>query len=401
VSLPNSFTPHRPSTRCATSDPAGGTALVWALLFVIITTGMILSHSTFLASNRRELSARYEQQTLAGSFARSGLRDALGWFRRQPLQPVPAFTPALDPGGDPPLFDTLDPTIGLVREFEIKGGLWGRYEVRRDEVRDVSSERGAPGSGAVWDLGARGFVFQRNDASKPFDQAPNRIIATTALGSEMRGVPVALPAAAAVLVDGPGKLQLRRAATIDGAGRPGIAYSDLAAALPVPLDVSATLVGTPAEVAIAGYDMSPKRVFGMPLDQLRGLADLVVRASRVPRLAPTSPTADQPVQFVFAEGGLVLATGRPLRGRVVLVVDGNLTVAAGNGSDVHGMVYVTGDVDVQGPFQLHGTLASLGNVRLGNVAAGGSVLVQYDPRVMSQVQSALQRYRLANTLRSQ
>ena len=84
----------------------------------------------------------------------------------------------------PPVNETDDAAIGLVREYEIGPNLWGRYEVRltvpaepftdsnsngvhddgepftdtngnakRDdarETRDVSIERGLAGSGAVW-----------------------------------------------------------------------------------------------------------------------------------------------------------------------------------------------------------------------------------------------------------
>ena len=56
-----------------------GTALVWALLFVILTSGMIVSHSVFLASNRRDVDVRYRHQTLAATIARKlGLTGALG-----------------------------------------------------------------------------------------------------------------------------------------------------------------------------------------------------------------------------------------------------------------------------------------------------------------------------------
>ena len=125
-----------------------GSILVWALLFSIITSAMIISHSTYMAANRREMHVRYENVSLADSFARSGLVDSLAWFQRQPTQPVQTFTPQLTPEGDPPLFDTLDPTIGLVREFEVRGNLWARYEARTNEAFDISSQRGQQGDPA-------------------------------------------------------------------------------------------------------------------------------------------------------------------------------------------------------------------------------------------------------------
>ena len=117
------------SVRCEADHRGGeeeGSILIWALLFSIIASAMIVSHSTYMAANRREMHVRFEHATLSDNFARSGLTDALAWYQRQPVQPVGTFSPQLDPSGDPPLLDTLDPTVGLVREFEVRGSLWAR-----------------------------------------------------------------------------------------------------------------------------------------------------------------------------------------------------------------------------------------------------------------------------------
>src|SRR5262245_58492343 len=175
------------STRGAASSR--GSALTWSLFFVVVVAGMIVSHTIYLAANRRDLDVRFRQSALSTSFARSGAMDALGWFQKQGTQPVLSFGPINDLTASPPVEESLNPDLGLVREFEVRGGLWGRYEVRRSEVADVSPLRGQPaGSGAAWDITARGYLFERSNPSKPFDRAPNRIVAMTSMRTELRSI---------------------------------------------------------------------------------------------------------------------------------------------------------------------------------------------------------------------
>lgn len=252
-----------------------GAVLLWALMFTIVTAAMIVSHTTFLAAHRREMHVRFEHVTLADNFARSGLSDALAWMQRQPNQPVVSFTPKLDPTGDPPMLETLDPTIGLVREFEVRGSLWGRYEVRRGETFDVSPERGSTAAGTVWDIGSRGFLFVREDAATPFNQKPNRVVATNYLRGEVRGIQLVPPAQAAVVVDDPANVIIGPNATILGGSGPGIAYPGSMSAPVVP---TGQVTGASAMVPIVNYGNELSRVFAMHLGQLEAVSDFVVDA---------------------------------------------------------------------------------------------------------------------------
>ena len=164
-----------------------GSSLVWALFFVTLTVGILVAHSLEMSANRKTMDTRYRRIDLAQSVAESGLTDAASYLRRQPSQPVVAFTPQRNLQSDPPVDDTMEPEVGLVREFEVNGSLWGRYEVRTDEAIDVSAAYGeAPGT--VWDLGARGYLYERVDASRPFDKKPNRLLSTQTLRTEVRGI---------------------------------------------------------------------------------------------------------------------------------------------------------------------------------------------------------------------
>ena len=62
--------------------------------------------------------------------ADAGIVDAYAWLRRQQVQPVTTFAPRRDLAAVPPVNETDDPTLGLVREVELLPSLWGRYEVR-------------------------------------------------------------------------------------------------------------------------------------------------------------------------------------------------------------------------------------------------------------------------------
>ena len=121
----------------------------------------------------------------------------LGWFRKSPVQPVTAFTPVLDPAASPPVLETNDPVVGLMREFQISGPIWGRYEVwkqwdadpdpqrlawrQRMQAQDISARVGATGNGNVWKLKSVGFVFRRIDPNVAFDQYPNQVLGTDIL----------------------------------------------------------------------------------------------------------------------------------------------------------------------------------------------------------------------------
>lgn len=387
----------RSEPRAGTSEQRG-TALIWALLFVVVTSGMVISHAVFLASSRREHDVRYSQEAMASTFARSGLVDSLGWFRAQEAQPVTSFDPLLDPAGDPPRFDTIDPTLGLVREFEIRGNLWGRYEVRREDVADVSAQRGQTQTGTVWEVSARSYVYRVYDSQVPFDQAPNRLVASTRMTSELRGIPLVLPAAAAINVDDPSKVSVRRNAVVKGMSRIGIAYRNTTAdeLLPVaPLnlvDLAATLTGTPDRVALPTLNSDPDDVFSMQLTELLQYSDVVFQrdsydAEHVER------EFDRKV--VFINGNLDLDRGLNMR-RALLVIDGNLDLREGSTSSVDGVVYVAGNAKFEGDLSMRGSLVVRGNLDIGG--GTGTVEIVYDPTVINELRGQIGKYRMRRTV---
>src|SRR5690606_8530426 len=86
-----------------------GSALLLALFFTILALGLVAVGSTILRSHRTKTETAFRHNSQAMQFARSGLTEAVAWFRRQTAQPVLDFRPIVDPAATPPITDTDDP----------------------------------------------------------------------------------------------------------------------------------------------------------------------------------------------------------------------------------------------------------------------------------------------------
>ena len=203
----------------------GGSALIMALFVTIFTLGIVITGSTLLKENQTRVETQFLLHGQAVNFARSGLTEALNWFRRQTTQPVAVFAPIDDPGAIPPVLDTEDEEIGLVREFKITGNIWGRYEVWKEwntdpdpirlawrqkmQVRDISALRDVSGTGAAWGLKCIGYIYRQFDNTVAYNEKPNQILASEILSVEITRLSFALPGQAALCTDTGGTALLR------------------------------------------------------------------------------------------------------------------------------------------------------------------------------------------------
>ncbi|MGE0142963.1 MAG: hypothetical protein AB7I19_00630 [Planctomycetota bacterium] len=425
---PSTFVPLR-------SDPEQGSVMVWALMFVVLTSGMIVSHSLRMASQRRELDARYDRKALAQTVGRAGVVDALAWFRGQPTQPVNAFDPVFDPYNDPPRLETIDPTLGLVREFEIRGNLWGRYELRREDVRDISAECGIAGQGKAWQLSMRSYVYRVVDPSKPFDQPPNRIVATDLTGSEFRGMQLNLPAQAPVVAQDPEKVWVGPNVWIDGGGGPGLAHGDgpidmsdpslpqpppddiddvigedldsdgdvdafdLLPAMPVqvsldPIIIDNTkLTGSPARVRLPSMVIDLSSILGMSLQDVASFADIIWDPTK-----QRTPT-DTAGRVILVPGNLQLSNTRI--DSAVTIVTGNLLAPVGSGpSSISGVMIVGGNTEILSAVSLEGVVVGAHQMRLGTISPlADPVVINANPLLVQKLQQVVQSYRASRTRR--
>src|SRR5262245_27522273 len=125
-----------------------GSMLVWALVAMVVVMGILFAGMDNLKAGSVATETRFRAQGQALDLARAGVVDAYAWFRRQTSQPVFTFAPRRDLTATPPVNETDDPAIGLVREFEISPRIFGRYEVRRFADRDGNG-RADPGEGVA------------------------------------------------------------------------------------------------------------------------------------------------------------------------------------------------------------------------------------------------------------
>src|SRR5690606_15406859 len=85
-----------PEARHALHAHERGIAFVLGFFFAIIVAGLVATGTLVLSSTRTRTEVNFRLHGQAAQFARAGLTEALGWFRRQTTQPVTVFAPVLD-----------------------------------------------------------------------------------------------------------------------------------------------------------------------------------------------------------------------------------------------------------------------------------------------------------------
>ncbi len=371
-----------------------GIALILTLLLTVVGLSIVMAGTIVVEAFRRRTGTVFHQGVQADDFARAGLVEALSWFRRQTSQPVLAFAPQRDSGAVPPILDTDDPSVGLVREFEIGRGVWGRYELRKASVpgkrippvTDVSSQRGAPTPGTVWRLVSRGVVFRRRDPALPFDEPPNVVLGSAVLETEIQRMTLTPPVQAAVC--------LRRgdAGTVAAKGR---VRGGVGAGLGFPQGtgspvLSGEVFGSPPTAAVGAYDDSLPAVFGLSRGELRSLADdRIVDPAEFPAVIPNDAV-------LFCETSLTFDAAKPLKGSGIVYVEGDLTIAPGSNSFFSGFLYVTGNLTVAAPCLLRGTVVVLGGFRIEG--SGDYAEIEYDDGLLNDLMVRVGRYRFSRAI---
>jgi hypothetical protein len=387
-----------------------GMALVIALLFTFITGSVIVSGTIMLRTNHQSSELRFRRENQAVQFARSGLTEAMSWYRRQTGQPVTDFQPLLDATATPQVLDTDDPNIGLVREFRIGSNIWGRYEVwrkdesdtdpdrldfrRKFECQDLSLERGFSGAGNVWMVKCIGYVFVKRSATAAWDQAPNQVLATATAEGEMQRLAIQPPSQAAVCI--------RRgdSATINANGRvrggltgAGILYPTSTGTPVIGPLADNRVAGSPALSATGSYDDTTRAVFGVSRNEVRSMADLVISNPA------NFPDPIPPDSIVFVEGPatVTLSGGKGLNGTGIVYVEGNLTVSAGNTSNFNGLLYVTGNLTLNETTDVFGAAIVQGNLAVQGT--GDYATIWYDDDVMAALRRQIGQYRWTGAFR--
>lgn len=369
-----------------------------ALIIVIFASTLILlllmTALTITWTSNRTVARQLQSQGQAMSTANAGLTEALSWFVRQRQQPVTAFDPVVDPGGvcphvpahDPPAFDSEDPAAGIVRSFEItsRGRVWGRYEVRRDDVRDVSLRRGKTQPGMIWQLESEGIVYVRNDAAKGPNVSPNFVLARRTMRVDIQRLGLRPPKNqwAAISARRGNWITLINPSRIQGGAQPGAAYP-ISTGSPTGSGTS----GISSTIQLSGVsatDWSIGQVFGVTTNELIAMADVVVDdESQLPNPLPD-------MALVVVRGNATFNVNRKFQGSGVFVVLGNLICNPQSNAYYSGVVWVGGNFVMTPPGTINGMVIANGNAQI----AGGSDVaeINYDSAIIDQVRLQMGNY---------
>ncbi len=383
-----------------------GVALIMAILFTIIVLGITVTGSLILKAHQEKTKLSFVSKGQAMQFARSGLIEALGWFRKQTAQPVTDFEPVLDTAAVPPVLDTIDPDIGIVREFQITNSIWGRYEVWKEwaadpdatrlafrqqmQVEDISAIRGNLSPGSVWRIRSLGYVFRMVDDTVPFNQAPNQVLGQELADVETRRLALQPPGQAAVCCRNGSAITIGTRGRVEGGtGAAGLYYLT-GTGSPSVSGTGATLTGAPGQSAAPAYDDGFDAVFGVSREDLSAMADYVVDS---PNDFPSPVPVDT---VVFSNIGMTFDSARPLSGTGVVVVNGNVLVDQGSYSSFSGLLYVDGNLTLREPCSVQGAIVVTGTVTV--LGSSDFASVAYDDSILQRLRQELGTYRLSSAL---
>lgn len=369
-----------------------GNALIVVMVCVVLLGLLATAAFAIITKNHEVGSADLALRGQTLKVAESGVTESLSWFRQQPHQPVRAFTGDVYQASGEPMKNAL------VREFPVSGLVWGRYEVREENVTDVTAARGRgpQGSGTVWEVASVGYLFVRNDEHKPFDVAPNEVLHSLTVSTELQRLAIRPPARGALLVERADGVLIGEGGRIKGTN--GAAVVHRAGTGSVMVDGNASVSsesGAPLRPAPAGgplppYDLGEVAVLGVRPQELKDLADVVVAS--VDELPEPMPQ----MAIIFIDGDATFNEARPLSGGGVLYVNGDLTLQRNSNSSFFGAVYVAGDLSVDAPAVVSGSCIVRGRV---DVRGRGDISeITYNEDILTIVRRSLGQYRVRRSL---
>lgn len=412
-----------------------GSILILAVIFLFIGSTLAIVGTQLVVNTGKKVRQQQMFIAEANSVARAGVVDTLNWFRRQGVVsgsapwPHEAFYPRELPNGD-----TLDETIGLVKEFNLshlapgqtlqEAKRWGRYEVRRQimdptatatptpdplAARDVSAERlddAAAGSGQVWKITSIGYVYRLNDPNKAFNEAPNEILAKASIETEFRRLELNYPPCPCTAVNSGSPTSTFRVINRGKVIVPDDAYASqvLAALCYIQGVGSSTGTGSqivrppsvPANMRINSLypDLKFEDVFGMSPEELRLLSDIYVENSaQVASLLKDG--FDMKLVFVNGNADFNGSTLQ-LKGSGILVVMGNLTLGAttlGKSHIFDGIIYVQGNAVIQDLSFISGTVIAQNGMTIGRSGAFDEAWVEYNQPLLNDITQRIGQYR--------
>ncbi|MBL9079695.1 MAG: hypothetical protein JNL08_19490 [Planctomycetes bacterium] len=395
--------PSRPTTA---RDSEQGIALVMAIFFTLLVVGITVTGSLLLRAHQTKTKVSFVAHGQSVQFAKSGLTEALGWLRKQTAQPVTVIDPQLDTSASPPVIDTIDEDIGIVREFEITNSIWGRYEVWKQwdadpvstrlpwrqqmQCADISDLRGNLSPGSIWRLRCIGYVYRLVDDTVPFDQAPNQILGREIAEVEARRLALQPPGQAALCTRNGNGLSVGTRGRLLGGSTAAGAYYLNGTGSPSVSGTGSACTGTPGQSAATTYDDSFESVFGVSQTELAGMADYyITNTADFPSTVPVDT-------LVVCNTGITFTSTQPLRGTGVVAIVGNTTIDVGSYSAFSGLLYVQGNLTMREPSEIQGAVVVTGTVTV--LGASDYATVTYDDGILNHLRQELGTYRMSSAV---
>jgi hypothetical protein len=371
-------------------DHEHGAALILVILASTLILLLLMTIHVMTLTSRKGIVRQLQVQGQATNAASAGLTEGLSWFVHQKQQPVTSFAPVSDTGGvcthnpkhNPLAFESEDPAIGIVRTYEIAGTgrVWGRYEVRKTAVEDVSKKRGKAVNGAVWKLSSEGIIYVRNNAAKKPGEAPNWILARRTMRVDIQRLAIQLPANAALSATVGSNVNLIKPSKLQGgAAGIGAAYPPLTG---TPKG-SGSITGSPAK-STTTLPFTIEGVFGVTQTELLAMADIVV-----------DDEADLPdplpdMALIVVKGNATFNPTKKLTGSGILIVLGNLVLNPNSDTYYSGLIWCGGTFNMSPPGIINGSVIANGNAQI----SGGSEVaeINYDQAMLDQIRLQLGNY---------
>jgi hypothetical protein len=371
-------------------DTERGAALVIVIFASTLILLLLLTALTMTRMSGRMLARRLALQGQATNAASAGLTEALSWFVHQRQQPVTAFDPKVDAGGvcthvpphAPAANESEQPAVGIVRSYQVTstGKVYGRYEVRRNAVTDVSTRRGKPQAGLIWQLESEGTIYVRNNPADAPGVGANTILSRRTMRVEIQRLGLQLPANAAInSIRGDNTRVTRPSRILGGAAGIGVAHPP-STGNP---GGNGTISGNPSASATNG-SFNLENIFSVSQNELLAMADLVVDDERqLPNPMPA-------MSLIVIRGNATFNGTRKFNGSGIVVVFGNLILNPQSDPSFSGVIWVGGNLNIHPPALINGSIVARGNVQV----AGGSEVaeINYDPAILDQIRLQMGNY---------
>jgi hypothetical protein len=397
-----------------------GQALLATIVGISLVLLMLLTTLTITQYSGKLLARQLTYQGQALNAAQAGLTEGRSWFVRQSVQPVVNFAPLFDQAAIPPIDDTEQASVGvgLVRNYLISapGRVWGRYELDRTGATpatnsiDITTRRGKKGAGLIWQLESQGTVYVNNNPAVAYNVLPNQVLAKRTLLCEIQRLGLNLPANAALLVGRSDRVnivntdvQIKGGSTNYGMDWVNNPSGGLPTGAGYPSTVSGTGSGYTSGLSTAVNSLSIPSVFGVTQQELLNMAD-VQSTTNVAAILPT-PTSTLPQMSLIVLNSpgtnFTFDSVRPLTGTGILVVFGNLIIAANSNSVFNGLVYVQGTFTMSQPSTINGSVivvdaaaAPAAGIRTVTLSgAGEKPVLRYDTGILSYVAQRMGQYK--------